>query len=155
MSISEASPLAITGFITIFIGFWVLVLGITMAKRKQYANHKNFMWGAVIVNAIFLVLYVIRFAIGDETHFSGPTAIRDFVYFPILTVHILFAIISIVLIFWHLKQTYRGVKWQENDPYFEKEYRAIHRKMGRITFFFWFFSYLGGITVFLLLYVLF
>ncbi len=155
MVLSEASPLALAGFVTIFSGFWVLLSGILMAKRRNYSNHKNLMWGAVIINTAFILLYAVRFVTGDETHFQGPTAIRNFVYYPILTIHILFALISIFLIARHLKATYSNVQWQEKNPYFGKDYRDIHRRFGKMTFFFWFSSYIGGITVFLMLYVLF
>ncbi len=155
MGISEASPLAITGFITIFLGFLVLLSGILMAKRKDYSKHKNLMLSAAFINSVFIMLYVVRFLTGDETHFQGPSVIRNFVYYPILIVHILFALISIYLIFNHLKATYSHVQWQEKNPYFGKDYRNIHRRYGRITFFFWFTSYIGGITVFIMLYILF
>ncbi len=154
MTLVNASPLAISGFFTILLGFVTLLVGLFYAKQRKYYLHRILMILAVIVDALFLSLYIIRFLLGDETKFHGPETIRNFVYYPILIIHITLAVVTIVLVFVHLYKTFTNVKWQAKNPYFEKEYRQVHRGFGRITSMIWIISYIGGITVFFLLYII-
>ena len=156
MAIQEAPFLAITGFVTIALGLVLLIIAYQQALSKNFKNHKNLMLAAAVVNAAFLVQYITRFVTGNETHFSGPETIRNFVYLPILSVHILTAIITIGLVILHLKRSLANeLQAQGGVPYFDKDYRSDHRSFGRITFYFWIISFVGGIIIFLMLYVLF
>ena len=157
MSLSEAPPLAISGFITIALGLVVLIFAYRQAKSKNYKSHKQMMILAVTLNAAFLVQYLYRALVQrEETHFDGPTTIRNFVYYPILAVHITGALIVIFLVLKHILEAYRNEKSQDSGiPYFESEYRERHRSFGRLVFRLWALTYAGGITIFLMLYILF
>lgn len=148
--------LAVTGFFTIAIGLIILIWGFISARSKKFNNHRKMMIAAVIVLLAFLVQYIVRAVVlGQETHFTGPTNIRNYVYFPILAVHISFAIITIGLISYHLtKSLDNQQETNQGGVYFPKEYRGKHRRLGRISFTLWMFSYLGGLTIFLMLYVI-
>ncbi|MHA2503809.1 MAG: DUF420 domain-containing protein [Candidatus Kariarchaeaceae archaeon] len=154
---TEGTPiLAITSFFTIAAGLIVLLIAYRQAKSKNLSNHKNLMLLAAGINAAFLVQYITRFLQGQETIFPGSEVIRNFVYLPILAVHILTAIITIVLVLTHLKRSLSNEETSSaGSPYFEKPYRETHRSFGRITFYFWITSFIGGITIFLMLYVIF
>ena len=155
MVVAGTPILAITGFFTIAFGLLVLLAGYILGKRRDTNNHKKVMIGAVITLAAFLIQYIIRASMGDETRFQGPDNIKYFIYIPILVVHITFAIICIGLISVHLT---RSLKQEEvtntGRVIFPKDYRSSHRAMGRITLLLWSFSYLGGIIIFIMLYVM-
>ncbi len=156
MSLQSAPPLAISSFITIVIGFFTLLLGYYFARnKKNYRRHYQIMITAALVDLLFLIQYVIRYLTSGSTHFKGPADVELFIYIPILTVHIITAIIVIFLV---AKQILDGLKHKQESPnqdvYFEKPYRAKHRGFGFWVFILWLLSYLGGITIFIMLYLL-
>lgn len=156
MSIESASPLAISSFGTIAVGLMVLLFGYYQARSKNFKNHRSLMLVAAAVNAAFLIQYIVRFSLGQETHFTGPEIVKNFVYLPILVIHITLAIATVGLVIIHLKRSLSHEQWtNRNVPYFDKEYRGNHRSFGKITFILWAISYVGGITIFLFLYILF
>lgn len=154
--LSNTPPLAISGFITIAVGFFVLIWGIWAAKQKKYNQHKRVMQLAIIVLAAFLVQYIVRSSLEHKiTHYHGPDFWRLYVFYPILTIHITFAIITIGLIVRHVLQARKNEQHTEAGAvYFPKEYRPNHHRLGTITYRLWLISYLGGIIVFIMLYVL-
>ncbi|MDH5400856.1 MAG: DUF420 domain-containing protein [Candidatus Heimdallarchaeota archaeon] len=156
MHINTASTLAVTGFFTIALGLTVLLIAFRMAKIRNFKNHRLLMLLAAVINAIFLVQYIIRFSLGQETEFIGSSNIKYFVYYPTLVIHIFTAIISIILIIKHLTSSLKFEKTTTNNiPYFDKEYRDKHKSFGKITFLSWLISYCGGIIIFILLYLAF
>jgi len=152
----DVPVLAVTGFFTIALGLIILLWGFISARSKKFNNHRKLMITAVFVLVAFLVQYIVRAAVlHQETRFSGPENIRNYVYIPILIVHISFAIITIVLISWHLTHSLKNEQeTNQGAVYFPKDYRGKHRRLGRISFTLWMFSYLGGLTIFLMLYVI-
>ena len=155
MQLSEIPVLAITGFATIALGLVVLVFGFLQARKRRTLNHKKIMILSVIVLGAFLAQYLVRvLAFHQETLFTGPDSIKYAIYYPVLAVHITFAIITIVLVIFQLTRSLKSQNRTENAIVFPKEYRPKHRKSGRIIFLLWFFSYLGGITIFIMLYIL-
>ncbi|MFV2016294.1 MAG: DUF420 domain-containing protein [Candidatus Heimdallarchaeota archaeon] len=154
--IDSAHPLAISGFITIAIGLVVLLVAYFQARSKNYKNHRKLMIFAVITLALFLLQYLIRLGIlREETKFEGDENFRNFVYIPILIIHITTAVITIGLITKHGRRTLRNQQFTEQGvPYFPKEYRQDHRSYGKKVFLFWLISYLGGIIVFIMLYLI-
>jgi len=153
---TETTPiLATTGFFTIAAGLLVLLIGYQQAKSRNFKNHKYLMLGATAINGAFLIQYITRFLMREETRFSGPTFVRDFIYLPILVVHITLAVVTIFLVLIHLKRTLSHEQQKESgEPFFQGEYRQDHRSFGLITFRLWAISFVGGIIVFLMLYVL-
>lgn len=126
------------------------------AKNKNFKNHRKLMIFAAITLALFLVQYIYRLGVlREETKFEGDDNIRNFIYLPILVVHIITAVITITLIVKHGRKTLKNQQFTEQRvPYFPKEYRLEHRSSGKRVFLFWLISYLGGITVFILLYLI-
>lgn len=154
---TESIPLlAVTSFFTIGAGLVVLLIAYYQARIKKLKNHKLLMLTAAVINAAFLVQYITRFLTSEETPFHGPEVIRNFVYFPILAVHILTAIITIGLVLTHLKRSLDHEQTTPaGQPLFEKPYRMDHRSFGKVTFYFWLTSFVGGIIIFLMLYIIF
>ena len=77
---SEIPVLAITGFFTIGLGFFILISGYLQAKQRKFINHKKIMILSVIVLAAFLVQYVTRSVfLNQETHFDGPEIIKNYI----------------------------------------------------------------------------
>lgn len=154
--IRSAHPLAISGFITIGIGLGVLLAAYYQAKNKNFKNHRKLMIIAATTLALFLIQYVYRLGVlREETKFEGDNNIRNFIYIPILIVHIITAVITIILIVKHGQKTLKNQQFTDLEvPYFPKEYRSDHRSTGRRVFLFWVTSYFGGIVVFILLYLI-
>ncbi|MCE7734752.1 MAG: DUF420 domain-containing protein [Candidatus Heimdallarchaeota archaeon] len=154
--IRSAHPLAISGFITIAIGLAVLLAAYFQAKNKNFKNHRKLMIIAATTLALFLVQYIFRLGVlREETKFEGDDNIRNFVYIPILIVHVITAVITIGLIVKHGRKTLKNQQFTEQGvPYFPKEYRSDHRSTGKRVFLFWLISYFGGIVVFILLYLI-
>jgi uncharacterized membrane protein YozB (DUF420 family) len=113
------------------------------------------MLSAILTNFLFLILYVTRLFSEGNTHFKGPKNHQNFIYLPILIFHIVTALISI---FYVVKQVLMVIRHVNNSPngtpQFMGEIRLQHRKNGLLTFYIWSFSFLGGIIIFLLLYVI-
>ncbi|MBM7659498.1 putative membrane protein [Bacillus mesophilus] len=119
--------------ITVAIG-WVLI-----AQRKLEA-HKKVMTLAAVFAIIFFIIYASRTIFVGNTAFGGPDDIKIF-YTIFLIFHITLATIGAVL---GLVTLYYGYKNK-----LEK-----HRKIGPITSIIWFFTAITGVTVYLLLYVI-
>lgn len=156
MPLSNATPLAISGFFTIASGLIVVIFAYSQAVRKNYKKHKFYMKIAVTLNAAFLIQYITRVIVFHEiTEFEGPNFVRTFIYLPILVIHITGAILNIGLIVVHVVQAYRNEKSQQSGiPYFKSDYRHRHRSFGKKVFYAWTFTFSGGIIIFFLLYVL-
>lgn len=111
---------------------------------------------AVTTLAAFLIQYLFRLGVlREETKFEGSENLKNFIYLPILIVHITTAVVTLVLIVKHGQKTLKNQKFSEQSvPYFPKEYKQDHRSNGKQVFTFWMISYLGGIIVFILLYLI-
>lgn len=154
MSLENAPILAITGFFTIATGLVVLIAGYLQGRRKNLRSHKKLMMAAVFLAFAFLVQYIIRVSMGEGTKFEGNETIKNFVYLPILTVHIIFAIVTIAAVIVHVRRASRNLIKNSKVPQFPREYREQHKTFGKKVFRIWIVSYIGGIIVFFLLYVI-
>ncbi len=120
----------------IFVAF-----GLADIKRRDLAAHqKKMVWGAVFA-ILFFIIYATRTIVVGNTAFGGPDSIRN-LYFGFLVFHILLATSSAVMGITTLVLAFR------------KSF-AKHRKIGPVTAFAWFFTAITGVTVYLLLYIIF
>ncbi|MCY3411298.1 MAG: DUF420 domain-containing protein [Candidatus Heimdallarchaeota archaeon] len=143
--------LAITGVITITLGMILLIIAYLKAKQGDYRRHKQLMTGAITISFLFLIQYITRYQMGDETQFSGQEWVRLYIYLPVLTFHILTSSINIFLVIIHIWNVNR---YKQPGPSFDKDYAHRHRRFGRIVFYNWFFNHITGIIVFIFLYVM-
>ena len=118
--------------ITVAIGWWQI-------KQRKIEAHKKTMFVAAIFALIFFIIYASRTIFIGNTSFGGPANIK--IYYTIFLVfHITLATVGAVFGIISLVTGY-------------KNNLSIHRKLGPVTSFIWFFTAITGIAVYLLLYV--
>ena len=118
--------------ITVAIGWWQI-------KQRRIEAHKKTMVVAAIFALIFFIIYASRTIFIGNTSFGGPANIK--IYYTIFLVfHITLATVGAVFGIISLVTGY-------------KNKLSVHRKLGPITSFIWFFTAITGIAVYLLLYV--
>jgi putative membrane protein len=118
--------------ITIAIGWWQI-------KQRKIEAHKKTMFIAGIFALIFFIIYASRTIFIGNTSFGGPASIK--IYYTIFLIfHITLATTGAVFGLISLLTGY-------------KNKLSIHRKLGPITSFIWFFTAITGVAVYLLLYV--
>lgn len=110
---------------------------ILQGKKEQHK--KTMLWGAFFA-LVFFIIYLSKTVFIGNTTFGGPDNLR-IVYFVFLIFHILlattaavFGITTILLAF--------------NEKF------SKHRKFGRFTATIWFITAVTGVTVYVLLYVM-
>jgi len=124
-----------------------ILVGVRAIRRGNVPRHRAAMLTATALFALFLLLYLYRVSLEGPTEFAGPAWLRQFVYLPVLTVHILLAIACIPLVYYALllAATHSVAELPATN----------HPRVGRLAAVFWLVSFSLGITVYLLLHVLF
>ena len=155
MSLQHASILAITGFAIVATTLLLLQIGFIFARKKLYKYHYRIMGGALLFQLLFLVIYISRALTKDEGHFPGPDNVKYFFYYPFLIVHITLALAVIGWVLTFIPRTIKEKRFNSNGDVFleDKEFRAIHRRKGRIAYVMWTISFAMGITIFFMLYI--
>ncbi|MBX5493247.1 MAG: DUF420 domain-containing protein [Chloroflexi bacterium] len=115
-----------------------LLLGLYFIARKQVARHHASMLTATTFAALFLVVYVARWALYAPKHFEGDGLIRT-VYWLILGSHMLLAMVQAPLVLATLVLALRGSF-------------AHHRRLARLTVPVWLYVAITGWIVYALLY---
>ncbi len=115
----------------------VLIVAVFQIKNGNRVLHERLMKFAIILSALFLVLYILYHMTSDSTKFGGEGAIK-YVYYFILLTHIVLsiAVIPFVLI------TY--VRAITNN--FER-----HKKIAKITFPLWLYVAISGVIVYIMI----
>ncbi|WP_435184505.1 DUF420 domain-containing protein [Halobellus sp. EA9] len=122
-----------------------IVLGVRFIRAGDVDRHRAMMLSTLGLFVAFLVLYLYRIALRGPAEFPGPETVYQFVYLPILAVHILLAIVCIPLVYYVLLLAVtRPVS---------AIYDTAHRRVGRIAASLWLISFFLGDVVYLLLYV--
>ena len=156
MSFESASDLALIGFGLILFSLIFVLIAFVALKKRQFRVHKNFMGVAILSNSSFLVTYIIRLISEGNAEFPGPNWFLYAIYLPILIVHILTAIISMYYV---LRQFYTGWKGQtissKGGLMLQGDYKNSHLKHGYKALIIWGSSFVGGISVFIMLYIIF
>ncbi len=116
----------------------LLVTGWVFIRRKQVSRHRLSMLGAVTTSALFLILYVTRFAITGVHSFAGQGAVKT-IYLAMLFSHMILAVLIVPGV---LRLLY--LAWKERFP--------DHRRLARWVFPAWFYVSVTGIVVYVLLY---
>ncbi|WHY87959.1 DUF420 domain-containing protein [Neobacillus novalis] len=116
-----------------------VAIGWRQIKQRKIEAHKKTMFFAAVFALIFFIIYASRTIFIGNTAFGGPDNIK--IYYTIFLVfHITLATIGAVFGIISLLTGY-------------KNKLSIHRKLGPITSFIWFFTAITGVAVYLLLYV--
>jgi len=115
----------------------VLVTAVFQIKKGNRKNHETLMKFAIFLSVLFLVFYVVYHMTSDSTKFGGEGFIK-YVYYFILTSHILLSILVIPFVLF----TYlRGISGQ-----FEE-----HKKIARYTFPLWLYVAVTGVIVYFMI----
>ncbi|MFP8954178.1 DUF420 domain-containing protein [Natrialbaceae archaeon A-arb3/5] len=123
-----------------------IAVGWRAIRRGAVDRHRAAMLASFGLFAAFLVLYLYRLvATGGPQPFPGPDPVYQFVYLPILAVHILLAVICIPVLYYALLLAFAY-------PVDELR-RTSHARLGRIAASLWLISFTLGIVVYALLHV--
>lgn len=115
----------------------VLLLAVFQIKKGERKNHELLMKFAIVLSALFLVLYVAYHMTSDSTKFGGEGMVKVFYYFILIT-HIL---LSIVVIPFVLITFVRGIT---NNI-------ERHKKIAKITFPLWLYVAITGVIVYVMI----
>ncbi len=126
--------------------------GYYFARKRNFNLHPKFMVSAFLLDVAFLVSYMIKSLIEGRTEFTGPQNIYKLVYLPTVIFH---SLISIVVLALAGFMVYNGLSnFDRKEKKMKEENIKKHRKIGKITLFTWILSFLSGVAVYLLLYVI-
>ena len=124
-----------------------ITFGWRSIRRGNVDRHRVAMVVSLVLFATFLVLYLYRLiVVGGAAEFPGPGSVYQFVYLPILGVHILLAIVCIPLLYYVLLLAV-------SRPLAEL-YETRHAAVGRVAASLWLVSFALGVVVYVMLYVL-
>ncbi|OAB80576.1 DUF420 domain-containing protein [Cochleicola gelatinilyticus] len=115
----------------------LLVAAVIQIKSGNRKNHERLMKTAIILSALFLVMYVAYHMTSDSTSYGGEGALR-YIYFFILISHIL---LSITVIPFVLITYVRAISGDFVN----------HRKIARITFPLWLYVAVTGVIVYVMI----
>lgn len=135
-----SSILALISTSFIVLSAILVALGWIAISRRQMAKHQKLMTWAAIFATTFFIIYLSRTVFMGNTSFGGPDSVK-LAYTVFLIFHILLATVGAVM---GLFTLYYGFKQQF----------AKHRKIGPWTSIVWFCTAITGVTVFMLLYVI-
>jgi putative membrane protein len=90
-------------------------------------------------------MYLYRVALLGPSEFTGPAAVEQFVYYPVLGIHILLAVVCIPLLYYVLLL---GLTRPVSELSATK-----HPKVGRVAASLWMTSFALGVVVYLMLYL--
>ncbi|WP_226007742.1 DUF420 domain-containing protein [Natrinema salinisoli] len=140
----ETIPLVNAVISAVAIG--TIAVGWRAIRRGRIERHRVAMVASFGLFVAFLALYLYRLTVtGGPQPFPGPDAIYQFVYLPLLAIHILLAMVCIPLLYYVLLLAL-------SRPIAELP-RTSHARVGRVAATLWLVSFSLGIVVFTLLHV--
>jgi putative membrane protein len=111
-----------------------LIVGYRFIRAREIAKHRAAMFTAFFFSSIFLVSYLVNFALHGETHFNRLSTWWPF-YWKLLLSHILLSIVALpmILITFFLSLTGRF---------------PAHRRLARYTYPIWLYVSITGVIVY-------
>ncbi len=136
-----------------FLVTFAFFTGYFFARKRQISRHYRTMLVAFLLDVSFMVSYMVKSLIEGHTKFGGPSSIKLYIYYPIVAFH---SIISIVVLVLAGFMVYHGFTRTEKFDSSRRMVREVarHHRMGKVTLIVWLLSFLSGILVYSLLYVL-
>jgi putative membrane protein len=120
-------------------------LGVYWIRQGKVARHRAAMLSSFALFATFLGLYLTKVAIQGPKGFDGPAAVETFVYYPTLAIHMVLAIVAIPLVYHALLLAATHDISELPD--------TSHPRVGRAAAALWLVSFVLGLVVYALLYV--
>ena len=115
----------------------LLVIAVFQIKKGNRVLHERLMKTAIVLSALFLILYVMYHMTSDSTPFGGEGYIK-YVYYFILLTHIVLSIVVIPIVLITYVRAISG-----NFP--------AHKRIARITFPLWLYVAVTGVIVYILI----
>jgi len=127
----------------------LFTIGYFYEKRK--GKHCIVMGAAVITNIVFVISYMMSRLIREEV--PSPPSQFAALYRGVVIPH---GVLSVLVLVLAVSQAFLAYRWRKkkNDIVALGKRRPIHRRLGLITLILWYFSFLSGIIVYAILYVL-
>lgn len=122
-----------------------IAVGWRAIRRGQVRRHRAAMLVAAALFAAFLSLYLYKVVVEGTAPFPGPESVHRFVYLPLLAIHVTLAVVCVPLLYYVLLI---GLTY----PVAEIP-GTRHRRVGRVAAALWLTSFVLGVVVYLLLYV--
>lgn len=123
----------------------IIGFGWRSIRNGQVKRHRVAMVSAFVLFVAFLVLYFYKVILEGPATFPGPDAVYRFVYLPLLAIHVLLAVVTLPLLYYVLLlATTRPVSALPDTP---------HPRVGRIAASLWITSFVLGIVVYAMLYL--
>ncbi len=115
-----------------FLSALLILVGLRCIQGGQREHHRRCMLTAFGLSILFLILYIIRYALTGPTPYLGPA--RP-LYLFILWTHTPLAMLTPVLVIITLRRALRGDF-------------AQHKKIARVTFPIWLYVSLTGLAIY-------
>jgi putative membrane protein len=128
------------------VAFVVVAASWRAIRRGNVERHRTGMLTGVGLFGTFLALYLYRVALVGPSEFEGPAVVEQFVYYPVLAVHVLLAVVCIPLLYYVLLLAL--TRPASDLP------ATDHARVGRVAAPLWLTSFGLGVVVYLLLYAL-
>jgi len=122
----------------------VIATGWRWAREREIKKHRAAMGLATLLFAAFLALYLYRIVLEGPTEFGGTGALAA-VYYGVLAVHIILAVVCVPLVVYAL--TLATTYSVQELP------RTPHPRVGRIAAALWMVSFALGTVVYAMLYL--
>jgi len=122
-----------------------IVVGWRAIRNGEIRRHRAAMLTAAVLFAAFLVLYLWKVVLEGPAAFPGAETVYQFVYLPVLAIHILLAVVCVPLLYYVLLI---GLTHDVAEiP------RTNHLRIGRVAAALWLVSFVLGVVVYAMLYL--
>lgn len=115
----------------------VLIMSFIFIKQKKVDLHRRLQYVAVILGAVFLVLYVLYHVSNEATKYGGEGLIR-YIYYTLLITHVVFSIGVVRLVLLGLYHALQGDF-------------AAHKKVVAWAYPIWLYVSISGVLVYILI----
>jgi len=123
--------------------FLTILAGWRWIRRGEVRKHRAAMLSAFGLILVFLVLYMFKVGGGGTKEFVGPTLVRNYVYLPMLAVHLLLSILAVPVVI------HAAVLGVSHTPGELRD--TVHARVGRIAAASWAISLFLGVVTYLML----
>jgi len=119
--------------------------------EKRRGKHCIIMSAALTTNIIFVISYMVSRLIREEL--PSPPSQFATIYRSVAILH---GVLSVLVLILAISQAFLAYKWRKkkDDIVALGERKPTHRKLGITTLILWYISFLSGITIYTILYVL-
>ncbi|MFQ6089437.1 MAG: DUF420 domain-containing protein [Candidatus Methanofastidiosia archaeon] len=129
------------------------LIGYRYAKRHMGSKHHRVMLIVFLIDLSFFSTYMIKSLIEGRTEFTGPEMIYKLVYLPVVIIHSIVSVATLVLGVYMLFNGFRSSKDVNGRKVLVRNPKK-HRRLGLITLIIFGVSAFSGFLVYILLYVL-